>query len=259
MERIKKDLSNNNKIINEKINSIKEEISSSFGNTSNASSVIDEENYLDMSFLETEEEEAENIADINERRDVRKKDNKARTFAHPDNTEEKADVRKKDNTSKEEMYFEINKLINKVKNDFDVIEEISLGRKEYIHINDFIDFLNYIKSGEIDSSDIKRAYNNRIAKIRNKLYNTQHDSDIYINEFWDILDKYYNKGSSGKGLTISALPILLSKLDINSSEKLISDIEQLIKNLYDNKQITKQVHNSLIKAKTYKNDSSRAS
>ena len=60
-------------MINKKIDSIKEEISSSSGNTSNASSVIDEENYHDMPFLETEEEAAENIAEINEQKDTRKK------------------------------------------------------------------------------------------------------------------------------------------------------------------------------------------
>ena len=43
--------------------------------------------YDDIPYLETEEEAAENIADINERRDVRKKDNKARTFAPPDSAE----------------------------------------------------------------------------------------------------------------------------------------------------------------------------
>ena len=41
----------------------------------------------------------------------------------------------------------------------------------------------------------------------------------------------------------------------NSSKELISDIEQLINNLYDNEQITKQVYNNLNKAITYKNDS----
>ena len=41
------------------------------------------------------------------------------------------------------------------------------------------------------------------------------------------------------------LPILLSKLNI----------EQLINNLYNNKQINKQVYNNLNKAITYKNDS----
>ena len=40
----------------------------------------------------------------------------------------------------------------------------------------------------------------------------------------------------------------------NNSKKLIIDIKQLVKNLYDNKQITKQVYNILNKAITYKND-----
>ena len=38
----------------------------------------------------------------------------------------------------------------------------------------------------------------------------------------------------------------------NSSKELISNIEQLINNLYNNKQITKQVYNILNKAITYK-------
>ena len=52
------------------------------------------------------------------------------------------------------------------------------------------------------------------------------------------------------------LPILLSKIYTNNSSKeLITNIEQLIKNLYNNKQITKQVYNNLIKTITYKNGS----
>ena len=76
--------------------------------------------------------------------------------------------------------------------------------------------------------------------------------------------KYYNnlnrilfsdRRSSGKGLTISSLPILSSELNINSSKRLISDIEQLINHLHNTKQITKQVYNNIIKAITYNNDS----
>ena len=49
------------------------------------------------------------------------------------------------------------------------------------------------------------------------------------------------------------LPILLSKSNINNSSKeLISNVKQLINDLYNNKQITKQVYNNLIKAITYK-------
>ena len=59
--------------------------------------------------------------------------------------------------------------------------------------------------------------------------------------------------SSGKGLNVSSLPILLSKIYTNNSSKeLINDIKQLINNLCNNKQITKQVYNILNKAITYK-------
>ena len=66
----------------------------------------------------------------------------------------------------------------------------------------------------------------------------------------------FTKKSSGRGLTISSLLILLSKIYTNNSSKeLINNIEQLINNLYDNKPITEQVYNNLNKAITYKNDS----
>ena len=59
------------------------------------------------------------------------------------------------------------------------------------------------------------------------------------------------KDQKGKGCI--DLPILVSKMYTNNnSKKLINNIEQLVKNLYDNKQITKQVYNILNKAITYK-------
>ena len=63
------------------------------------------------------------------------------------------------------------------------------------------------------------------------------------------------KRADHKGKGYVDLPILLSKLNINSSKELINNIKQLINNLYDNKQITKQVYNILNKTITYKNDS----
>ena len=53
-----------------------------------------------------------------------------------------------------------------------------------------------------------------------------------------------------KGSEYVNLPILLSKIYTNSKE-LISNIKQLINDLCDNEQITKQVYNNLIKAITY--------
>ena len=64
----------------------------------------------------------------------------------------------------------------------------------------------------------------------------------------DGLNKYGYKKSSGKGLNISSLPVLLSKIYTNNSSKeLINEIKKLVKNLYNNKQITKQVYNILNK------------
>ena len=74
----------------------------------------------------------------------------------------------------------------------------------------------------------------------------------------DGLNKFGYVKKLGKGLNISALPILLSKIYTNntaepsalarSSKKLIKNIKQLVNNLYKNKQITKQVYNILNKA-----------
>ena len=59
------------------------------------------------------------------------------------------------------------------------------------------------------------------------------------------------KDQKGKGHV--NLPIALSKIYTNNSSKeLISNIEQLINDLYHNEKITKQVYNSLIKSITYK-------
>ena len=75
----------------------------------------------------------------------------------------------------------------------------------------------------------------------------------------DGLNKFGYAKKLGKGLNISALPILLSKIYTNntagpsalarSSKKLIKNIKQLVNNLYKNKQITKQVYNILNKAR----------
>ena len=62
----------------------------------------------------------------------------------------------------------------------------------------------------------------------------------------DGLKKYGYKKSSGKGLNISSLPVLLSKIYTNNSSKeLINGIKKLVKNVYKNKQITKQVYYTL--------------
>ena len=80
---------------------------------------------------------------------------------------------------------------------------------------------------------------------------------MYVKYLDNLKRILFTKQSSGRGLTISSLtisslPIIFSKIYTNNSSKeLINDIEQLINNLFDNKQITKQVYNNLNKAITY--------
>ena len=63
------------------------------------------------------------------------------------------------------------------------------------------------------------------------------------------LNKYGYKKSSGKGLNIRSSPVLLSKIYTNNNSKeLINEIKKLLKNLFKNKQITKQVYNIRNKA-----------
>ena len=136
---------------------------------------------------------------------------------------------------------------------------VDLGDDKEIYFRDLTVFLCDIKDGKISNFNEEREYEKRLKNTEKKLENRTKFSrytrfyEQYINMLKEIL--FSNKKSSGRGLTISSLLILLSELNINSSKELINDIEQLINTLYDNKQITKQVYKNLIKAITYKNDS----
>ena len=107
----------------------------------------------------------------------------------------------------------------------------------------------------IERNNIKKKIMNIENKLKNrKNYNANIQRYIkYLNFLKDIL--FSNKKSSNKGLNISSLPILLSKLNIKNSRELINGIKNLLTHLYNTKHITKQVYNILNKAMTYKNDS----
>ena len=131
---------------------------------------------------------------------------------------------------------------------------------------------------DINNSNIKKIYKEKFDDVEKYLSKSTKSKNVnqlknYIKKIKEIIsddenDNGHKKTSSKikaeearsfkdqKGKGYVNLPIFLSKMyAINSSKKLINDIEQLVKNLYDNKQITKQVYNSLVEAITYKNDS----
>ena len=112
---------------------------------------------------------------------------------------------------------------------------------------------------------IKIYYLNKIdnnLKANGNIDNISIESDI-----WKLKKRLRELPKKGRGVFTSQkefakLLTFLAQLLTNntaepsalarSSKKQISDIEQLINNLYDNKQITKQVYNMLIKLITYK-------
>ena len=222
--------------------------------------------------------------------DVRKRDDKARTFAPPDKQmkDEQKEIYKHlailkspnnkkstksllstikrpkdlemDNIFKNMNKYEdinlddVNNLINTINDEITEGDNIvDLGNGKEIYFRDSTNFLYDIKNGEINNFDKESEYENRLKNIEYKIANKNiRLYEQYINRLKRI---FGDKKLSGRGLTIGSLPILLSKIYTNnSSKKLIRDMMQLINNLYNNKQITKQVYNILNKAITYKND-----
>ena len=143
-------------------------------------------------------------------------------------------------------------MINKYKKE---IEELKQQLNEYE---------NYFNDEE--KNKYKRiSENNQLKKIINELEeenkelkedknNDDYDDMPYLETEEEAAERIVDfHEKKGKGYV--DLSILLSKLNINSSKELISNVKQLINDLYDNEQITKQVYNILNRALTYKNDS----
>ena len=148
-------------------------------------------------------------------------------------------------------------------------EFIEKFEKKSISSKAFKDFLEDILIGKINDNEIENYIEkiNDIEKDLNKLKKSE-NIDKLKNYIKNIKDSVYGKDKDRirtgqaksfkdqKGKGHVNLPIALSKIYTNNSLKeLISNIKQLVKNLYDNKQITKQVYNILNRAITFKNDS----
>ena len=102
---------------------------------------------------------------------------------------------------------------------------------------------------ENDLNDLKE--NENINKLKNYIKKLR--NSIYGNDKEKIKTDQAKSFEDQKGKGYVNLPIALPKICTNNSSKeLINNIKQLINDLYDTKQITKQVYNNLIKAITYK-------
>ena len=134
-----------------------------------------------------------------------------------------------------------NLLINKYK------QEILELRKQ---LSENEKYFNDEEKNRIEKNKEINRYKQEIQELKEKLGYKDDASQIksnsdeiyddmpYLETEEDAAEKiadFYEK--EGKGYV--DLPILLSKSNINSSKELIGNVKQLVKNLYDNKQITK--------------------
>ena len=97
-----------------------------------------------------------------------------------------------------------------------------------------MNFSKDIMSGKINNSNKEKKYNEKLKNIEENLENKTKDNNaiklyiVYLNQLKNIL--FILKKSSGKGLTINDLPILLSKIYTNNNSKeIINEITQLTK------------------------------
>ena len=226
---------------------------------------------------------------------VRKRDDKAKTFALEDfkkdslpKYDEKSNRLENLENEYQKIYIpDLSKLLDIKKDptkkgieklDFEEIKQESKEDKFYkyeLNISDSrIKYLDKIikenpkmSAKKIDIiNQLKSLYTTRKDYFKIKIYNPESKLPVLKSlddqirdlekEFRDQKGRrvFTSQKEFAKLLTFLAqlLTNNTAELTARSSKKLISDIEQLINNLYDNKQITKQVYNNLIKAITHK-------
>ena len=145
-----------------------------------------------------------------------------------------------------------NLLINKYKQEIlELKKELSENEK----------YFNDEEKNRIKKDNEINRYKQEIKELKEKYDASEiksNDDDIPYLETEEEAAERIADFHEKKGKGYVDLPIILSKLNVIGSKELISNVKQLVKNLYNNKQITNQVYNISNKAITYKNDLSRA-
>ena len=216
---------------------------------------------------------------------VRKRDNKVRTFAPKDSKIDSLLIE-----------FEINSL-SKSNNELNRLENLE-NEYQKIYIPNLSELLNtgrdQTKLKELDVEQIERnlkdgefyeyelnisnsriKYLDKIIKENpkmsaKKIYIINQLKSLYTesktpnlksldDQIRKLEHEFRDQKGSGTFTSQNKFVTLLTQLlTKNNSKKFKDDINQILKELYDSKQITKQVYNILNKSRLYKNDSSRA-
>ena len=113
-------------------------------------------------------------------------------------------------------------------------------------------------------NNLKELYELRKIYFTNKYTNNLEKNkaiDIFLidNDINKLQDELRDQEGSGMFTSqnefVKLLTLLTQLLTKTNSKKFKNDMSQLLKNLYNNKQITKHIYNILNEVVTYKNDS----
>ena len=111
-------------------------------------------------------------------------------------------------------------------------------------------------------NQLKSLYTVRKDFAKIKIYNPESkppDLKSLDDQIRDLEKEFRDQKGSGTFASqnnfVKLLTLLMQLLTKNNSKKFKDDINQILKELYDSKQITKQVYNILNKSILYKNDS----
>ena len=108
-------------------------------------------------------------------------------------------------------------------------------------------------------NQLKSLYTMRKDYFKIKIYNPESktpDLKSLDDQICKLEDEFRDQKGSGtftsQNKFVKLLTLSTQLLTKNNSKKFKDDINQILKELYDTKQVTKQVYNNLIKAITYK-------
>ena len=114
------------------------------------------------------------------------------------------------------------------------------------------------KLSEINTENPKHRSKDQLDAIKNikNLYNSREKVIQLYNDYAKIMSEAVHKTKSGAELKIltpkqmlQTLPIGLAQVKTgNNSESLLNEIRQIVYSLYQSKEITKKVHNNIIKS-----------
>ena len=168
----------------------------------------------------------------------------------------------------------INRIYNEITEGDNIVD---IGNNNKVYFKDLTNFLNDIRNGRINDFNKEMKYEKRLNDTEIKLANRTEFSDYtrlyerYINILKGYLftpkklyiptkipksvikiDEFKNQKGSGtftyQNKFVKLLTLLTKLLTKNNPKKLKDDINQILKELFNSKQITKQVYNILNKS-----------